>query len=301
MKNILLIGGSGFVGRHLLNELHKEQKYKVFIVGKVEHIDGAEKTFIGDIGDDLFLADVIDQSRPEIIYYMVTNFFVNSIDIYAKELKNSAINLNNLFKCLNNNSRLVYLGSSAQYGKVHPENQPVVETISFNPVSNYGVLKSFEEMQIRQLSDKFNIDTIVARIFNITGPNEPTRMIGGAIVSQLIKSNQLKIGNLYPKRDFLDVRDVSHALKIIGLKGVSGEVYNICFGKSVSIKDYLAEIVNEIGCKPDIETSFERVNKSEINDLVGNNEKIKKLGWKPEYSLKQTIKDLVKSYREQLK
>ena len=78
-------------------------------------------------------------------------------------------------------------------------------------VANYGVFKAFEEIQIKQLSDKFNIDTIIARIFNITGPGEPERMVGGAFVSQLIEGNILEVGNLFPRRDFLDIRDAADA------------------------------------------------------------------------------------------
>jgi GDP-4-dehydro-6-deoxy-D-mannose reductase len=228
---------------------------------------------------------------------MITNFSVSSSNSYLDTLKMSAKNLINLFKCLPPGIRLIYLGSSAQYGKVLPEKQPVSEQTEFNPVSNYGVLKAFEEIQIKQLSEKFNIGTIIARIFNITGPNEPERMVGGAFVSQLIKGNTLEVGNLFPKRDFLDIRDTVDALKVLGIKGKSGNIYNICSGKSISIEDYLNLIIKNIKCSPQIKESSDRINKTEIDDLVGDNYKLKQLGWKANYPLDQTVKDLIKSYR----
>lgn len=297
MTNILLIGGGGFVGRHLLKILQKDQNNNVFILDKVNRIDESKKTHIGDIGDMLFLSDVIAKCKPDVIYYLITNFAVNMLVEYANALKESVQNLNSLFQCLNSDVRLVYLGSSAQYGKVTPGDQPVSEKTEFNPVSNYGVLKAFEEIQIKQLSNKFNIDTIIARIFNITGPNEPERMVGGAFVSQLIDGNTLEVGNLFPKRDFLDIRDAADALKVLGIKGKQGNVYNICSGKSISIKEYLNLIIKEIKCKPQIEESSDRINKTEIDDLVGDNNKLIQLDWKAKYSLDQTIKDLVASYR----
>lgn len=287
------------MGKHLVNVLNREPHYNIYILDKADCTDiDTEKTFVGDVSNTSFLTDTIVESKPDIIYYLITNFSVNSIDAYLSALKTSVINLNNLYQCLNTNIRLVYLGSSAQYGRIPIKNQPVSENTGFNPVSNYGVIKALEEIEIIKLSEKFNVDTMIARIFNITGPGEPIGMVGGSFVSQLIKGNRLEVGNLFPKRDFLDVRDAVDALKIIGSKGKPTNVYNICSGRSISIKELLDLIVNEIKCNPEIEVSPTRINKSEIEDLVGDNSKLKNLGWKQKYSLDLTIKDLVASYRK---
>ena len=297
-NNILLMGGCGFVGRHLVNALNAEYNLKVHILDRIDCIDICdEKMFVGDVGDASFLADSIYESKPDIIYYLITNFAVNSVEQYTNALNSSIINLNNIFTYLKSGTRFIYIGSSAQYGRVPLEFQPVKEETAFNPVTNYGVFKAFEELEIRRLSEKFNIDTLVGRIFNLTGPGEPDRMVGGAFVSQLIEEDTLKVGNLFPKRDFLDIRDAVKALKLIGLYGKTGSTYNICSGKSVSIKDYLDLIINELKCSPTVEVSQNRINKNDINDLVGDNNKLRKLGWKPKYLLDQTVKDLVESYR----
>ncbi len=298
MKNILLIGGGGFLGKHLINAFNEDQYNKIFVLNKTEHADfKTEKTFIGDIGDASFLANSIAEAKPDLIYYLITEFSLNSMDEYVNAVKSSVINLNKFFQCLNPDIRIVYLGSSAQYGRVPFETQPVTEKTGFNPVTNYGVLKAFEEIQIRQLSERINADMIIARIFNVTGPGEPVRMVGGAFVSQLIKGNMIEVGNLFPKRDFLDIRDVADALKIIGIDGKPWNVYNICSGKSISIKDYLGIIINVMDCEPEIIKSSDRINKIEIDDLVGDNNKLRDLGWEARYSLDQSVKDLVESYR----
>ena len=298
MKNILLIGGGGFLGKHLINAFNEDQYNNIFVLNKTEHADfKTEKTFIGDIGDASFLANSIAEAKPDLIYYLITEFSLNSMDEYVNAVKSSVINLNKFFQCLNPDIRIVYLGSSAQYGRVPFETQPVTEKTGFNPVTNYGVLKAFEEIQIRQLSERINADMIIARIFNVTGPGEPVRMVGGAFVSQLIKGNMIEVGNLFPKRDFLDIRDVADALKIIGIDGKPWNVYNICSGKSISIKDYLGIIINVMDCEPEIIKSSDRINKIEIDDLVGDNNKLRDLGWEARYSLDQSVKDLVESYR----
>ncbi len=240
----------------------------------------------------------IADSKPDIIYYLVSNFSVASLNDYADAVKMSITSINNLFDCLNSNVRFIWTGSSAQYGSVPILSQPVSEESDFYPVSNYGALKIFEETEIRRVSKKRDIDLVATRIFNITGQGEPERMVGGAFVSQLIKKHNLKVGNLLPKRDFLDIRDVASALKIIGENGKSGCTYNICSGQPVSIDEYLKYISDEMSIEPIIEIDQSRINKNEILYLVGDNSKLKTLGWKRRYTLKQTVHKLVKSYLE---
>ena len=123
-------------------------------------------------------------------------------------------------------------------------------------------------------------------------------MVGGAFVSQLMKSHNLNVGNLFPKRDFLDVRDVASALKTIGEVGETGCTYNISSGRSVSIESYLKYISEVLNIDPVITVDESRINKSEIEDLIGDNSKLKKLGWERKFNLKQTVTDLITSYLE---
>jgi GDP-4-dehydro-6-deoxy-D-mannose reductase len=120
-------------------------------------------------------------------------------------------------------------------------------------------------------------------------------MVGGSIVSQLKNDPKIKIGNLKSKRDFLDVRDVADALVYIGKRGTSGEVYNVCSGKSISIQDYIELVGKELNIKPIISVDPNRINPNDIKDLVGDNTKIKKeLGWDIIFDIDLSIKDFVK-------
>ena len=103
------------------------------------------------------------------------------------------------------------------------------------------------------------------------------------------------MGNLMSRRDFLDVRDVVIALVFIGTKGKSNETYNVCSGKSISIKNYLDLIIKELRIKPIITIDQNKVGSNDIKDLVGDNTKmIKELGWHMKYDILKSIKDLVK-------
>jgi len=120
-------------------------------------------------------------------------------------------------------------------------------------------------------------------------------MIGGSIISQLKKGKKIKVGNLNSKRDFLDVRDVANALVAIGLKGKSKEIYNVCSGKSISIKYFIQLILKELKFKPKVIVDKKRINPVDIKNLVGDNSKIsKELKWKTKYDIVSSIRQLVK-------
>ncbi len=292
--NVLIIGASGFIGKHLTNNFCNQKNCKVYTVDlNVSKSFIGNGNYIGDIKDSKFIRKCIRETQPDLVYYLISFFSFNDIENSICSIKNSLICLKNLFKNLVSKNRLVFIGSSSQYGKVPSNLQPVTENSGFYPVSPYGVFKIFEEYEIRRLANKHNIDFVGARVFNITGPGEPVRMVGGSIISQLKISNKIKMGNLMSKRDFLDVRDVANALVFIGKKGKSNEIYNVCSGKSISIKNYLELIVKELRIKPIISIDQNRVDPYDIKDLVGDNTKIiKELDWHIEYDISKSIKDI---------
>ncbi len=291
--NVLIIGGSGFIGKHLTYNFCKQKKYNVYSIDlKSSKKFLGKKSYVGDIKDSNFIKNCIKEVQPDLIYYLVSFF---SFDDISKSIRNSLIGLENIFQNLVSKERFIFIGSSAQYGKIPLNIQPVSETSEFFPVSPYGVFKVSEEYEIRRLATKYNVDFVGARVFNVTGPGEPKRMVGGSIIAQLKKNNKIKIGNLKSKRDFLDVRDVANALVMIGKKGRSSEVYNVCSGKSISINEYLEFVIKELSIKPIITIDPKRVNPNDIKDLVGDNTKIKKeLGWNIKHDIALSIRDTIK-------
>ena len=294
--NVLIIGGNGFIGKHLTNNFSTNKNCKVYLADLKNPKDlVGDGNYQGDIKDPHFLKKCINETQPDLVYYLISFFSFNDIENYTYSIKKSLIYLQNLFNSLTSKQRLIFIGSSAQYGKVPLNLQPVDEHSDFYPVSSYGVFKIFEEYEIRRLASKHNIDVVGARIFNVTGPGEPTRMVGGSIISQLKHTNEIKMGNVLPKRDFLDVRDVANALVFIGKKGKSNEIYNVCSGTSISIEYYLELIIKELETKPVISIDKNRVNTNDIKDLIGDNTKIvKELNWHKEYDISTSIKDMIK-------
>ena len=93
------------------------------------------------------------------------------------------------------------------------------------------------------------------------------------------------------------MRDVAEALVYIGKRGTTGEVYNVCSGKSISIQDYIELVGKELNINPIISVDPNRVNPNDIKDLVGDNTKIKKeLGWDAKFDIALSITDIVKDH-----
>ena len=97
------------------------------------------------------------------------------------------------------------------------------------------------------------------------------------------------------ERDFLDVRDVASALMTIGLKGLSGEVYNVASGKTISIYDYLKKMMGILKLSKDIDIiNKKNIDKNVVKILIGDNNKLKNtLGWEPKYSISESIGGLI--------
>ena len=298
--NILLIGGNGFLGKSLSEHISRKSRNKIFIMDRNYNDQISDSSqFIGSLEDSKFVSNIFQKIEPDIIYFFITKFSIPSEKDLEHAKNISTVIIKNIFNYINKKSKIVYISSSAVYGDVPQKYQPVEESIALNPISRYGKLKTYEESIFTKLSQKYKVNLIIARIFNITGPNEPKRMIGGSITSQLLESRNLQLGNLFPKRDFTDIRDVVYALYLIGRKGENSSCYNICSGKLITIKSLLNMIIEELNLDntPKIIRKKERVNPFEITELLGSNKKIIKLGWRQNYMIKSSIKNLVKSYK----
>lgn len=293
---IIVIGSSGFIGKHLVRNLASENKNIVYGIDKNYSLEfDGEKMYVGNILEPSFLKKCMQEVKPDLIFYLISFFsFKTSID-FSKSIQKNSDCLNNLFNNLTPGQKVIYVGSSAQYGRVPSTFQPVKENVGFYPVSLYGLFKIFEEYEIKKLANESKVNIVGARLFNITGPGESKHTIGGSIISQLELSNEIQLGNLISKRDFLDVRDVANALVLIAKNGKNNEVYNICSGESISIKDFLKLFINQLKIKPVVNIDKNKFQKNDIQDLVGDNSKIvNELNWKRIYSLNDTIKDVVK-------
>jgi GDP-4-dehydro-6-deoxy-D-mannose reductase len=195
--------------------------------------------------------------------------------------------------------RVIVPGSAAEYGRVSAPDLPLRETHLPNPVTAYGVAKVWQTTAVRHFASK-GVDCVIGRIFNILGPGIPETLSIGAFATQLrrISAGELEpeilVGNLKPRRDFVDIKDVCSALLALAELGASGEIYNICSGASVSMEQILSALIQRSGVDVRVTIDERRIKRADIDDIYGSNEKIRhQTGWTPQAAIAQSIASII--------
>jgi GDP-4-dehydro-6-deoxy-D-mannose reductase len=196
--------------------------------------------------------------------------------------------------------RVVVVGSAAEYGRLPDDELPARESTPLQPVTSYGVAKAAQTM----LALRPHVDAVVARVFNIAGPGEPTTLVGGAIASQIAEVERtgspgtIDIGEVEAERDFVDVRDAARALVAIAERGTHGEAYNICSGRAIRVGDVLDKLLSRARVHIDIRVDPGRGAHSDIRRMFGSPVKlVETTGWLSSWTLDETLADLLDSWR----
>lgn len=293
----LVTGAGGFVGHHLLAHLEACGD-EVFATDRAT--DGL------DVLDAPALQDAMRRIRPEVIYHLAGASDVGgSWDTPQTTFRaNAEGTLNVLWAARETGvQRVMTVGSADVYGRVTPQDLPLVEDHPLAPVSPYAASKVAADYVALQAWLGFGQDVIRARPFNHLGPGQSTRFVAPALASRIVANersggHEVRVGNLTPRRDFTDVRDVVRAYRLLVTSGTSGTVYNVCSGVAPAISELAAMMIEcanhemELITDPDLERAVD------IPVLLGDPTRIRTdTGWMPEIPLRKTISDLIEDQR----
>ena len=309
---VLIIGITGFAGHHLYNELIKDTLYDIYgtYYQNVKDADSYTdaKLFKCDINDGDSIESVIEQCKPEWIFHFgahvtVQNSFNDPTSIFQTNVMGT-VNVLESIRKINPDCRILISGSAEEYGKIPQENMPIKETYSLNPVSPYGLSKKMQEELGLLYHKTYGLNIILSRTFHYSGPNQPLGFVFPDFAKQIVdikngKQDHIKVGNLSAKRDFTDIRDVVSAYVALMKNGTIGEVYNVCSGRSVAIRNIL-DMMRSYS-KGDIEVVVDKakLRPLDIPDFVGDNNKLKKdTGWQQQFSTEDTAKDVLDFWTE---
>jgi GDP-4-dehydro-6-deoxy-D-mannose reductase len=188
--------------------------------------------------------------------------------------------------------------SSAEYGDVKPEDCPLVENRLLRPITPYGVTKVANENLGYQYFANYGMKVYLPRLFIHVGTGHPpaTAIQNFARQLALIKKGRLKptvnVGNLDSARDFIDVRDGVAGMMLMVENGIPGDPINICTGKAHKISRILEMLIEISGLKIEIVKNSSLLRPSDEPLLLGDNSKLLALGWKQQYTISQTLKDV---------
>jgi GDP-4-dehydro-6-deoxy-D-mannose reductase len=293
----LITGGSGFVGRHL--ERHLEAAGDD-VTTTDRAIDGC------DILDAPALLDKFRGVRPDVVYHLAGASDVGGSwrTPQATFRANAEGTLNVLWAARESGcERVLTIGSADVYGKVTAEDLPIHEETPLRPVSPYAASKCAADHVALQAFLGHSQHVVRARPFNHLGPGQTDRFVAPALAGRIARNELhgeevLRVGNLSPRRDFTDVRDVVRAYRLLVEHGRAGEVYNVCSGNAIAVQE-LAEQLIELSSVPmRLEPDPELQRPVDIPVLLGDSTRITKdTGWAPEIPLSRTLQDLLDDRR----
>jgi len=193
---------------------------------------------------------------------------------------------------------LVLLVSTAEVYGAGPA-RPLRETDPVAPRSPYAASKAGAELAAMETRLRTGLRVVVARAFPHTGPGQDERFVAPAFArrlrgARLAGARVVKVGNLEPVRDFLDVRDVAAAYVALLARGAPGEVYNVASERGVSLRELFDRLAAIVGVDAIAESDPEFMRPADIPALVGDSGKIRAAtGWAPAIPFDQTLRDLV--------
>lgn len=298
-QTFLITGITGFIGSHLHNALKT-----AFPEAKVLGIDFKEGRSTNVFKVNLLkmedLLPVIADARPDHIFHLAGVIYSRDWEAHYKGNVETTINIFEAVKRCGLKTRVIVPGSAAEYGRISADDLPITERQTPNPISPYGVAKVWQTTVTRYYAAN-GIDAMTGRIFNMIGKGMPEGLSIGAFAGQLkkIKTGELPpklmVGNLRPRRDFIDVHDACRGLIALAEKGKPGETYNICSGRSVSIEEVLTRMIKTSKLDIEVVSDPARLKDADIEDIFGTHEKLSsETGWMPVVPLDSSIDDIVK-------
>ena len=293
-------GSSGFVGSHLVPYLRSRGD-------DVVTIDRSGTPPV-DVTDAVEVREVLRAARPDAVYHLAALSHVGeSWDAPEAVFRvNAAGALNVLRACADAGvERVLVAGSADVYGVVGAEDLPLTEEAPIRPVTPYGASKAAADVLALQAFLGDGLATLRVRAFNHTGPGQSPRFVAAALAervaaNELTGRDMVPVGDLSARRDFLDVRDVVRAYRLLAEKGEAGEAYNVCSGRAVSIRE-VADHLLSLACRPmKLELDAERLRPVEVPVHWGDNTKLRTVtGWQPSMSLEQSLADVLAWWRDQ--
>ena len=182
---------------------------------------------------------------------------------------------------------------------------PIDEKHPYQGQSPYSATKIGADRLAESFYRSFNLPVSIVRPFNTYGPRQSARAVIPTIISQLLSGKEeIKLGSLTPTRDFNYVKDTAAGFVAIAESDRTvGEEINIATQKEISIGDLAHEIIRQINPSAKIVCDEQRLRpeKSEVNRLLGANEKIRRLtSWEPQYTFEQGIGETIEWLRDNL-
>ena len=309
MLKLLITGGLGFVGSHLVDSLVKKN-HKIMILTKTlskkKNIKkSAKKIQIEKIDLTNFqqLGKIIEKFKPDVIIHLAGNAshsksFENPLKDIDSNAKTTLFMLEKIRK-LNTPCKFILGSTFIVIGR--PKKLPVNENTPCNPTTVYGTNRLSSEYFCKIYHEVYGLHTNIFRITNSYGPREqiiPKKNAVNFLIYKSFKKEEISIynqGKFF--RDFIYIDDVISGINIILKKGKSGELYWISSGKRTWFYEFGDILEKTTGCKVKYSETPVYTKKVDVGNFVVSNSKLRKLGWSPKISVDVGVKKTLKFFQ----
>jgi GDP-4-dehydro-6-deoxy-D-mannose reductase len=199
--------------------------------------------------------------------------------------------------------RVLSVASADVYGVVAEADLPLTEDSPIRPTSPYAASKVAADALALQAFLGYGLGVIRVRPFNHLGPGQSEGFVAPAIAARIARAerdgiDEIPVGNLTPRRDLTDVRDVVRAYRLLLEHGEPGEVYNVCSGRALAVQELADHLVRLADRPLTLVPDPALVRPVDLPVLRGDASRLHAAtGWTPEIPIERTLADLLEDLR----
>lgn len=307
-KNIVVTGGLGFIGSHIVEELLEDNKVIVIdnmSTGKLENLKDPEHENLKIIKEDLNDCD-LEEILNGIDYVFHLAALASVPGSVAEPLSYNENNIDasvKLFIAAKNNDvkKIIFSSSSAVYGE-NP-NMPLKESENFMPCSPYAAQKASCELYLKSFYESYGLNYVALRYFNVFGPKQDENSPYAAVIPKFISAilngeSPVIYGDGEQSRDFIYVKEIAKA-NIKAAESDYNGVINVALGKSMTI-NHLFEVIRDV-LESDIEVKYLDERPGDIKHSLADISNLEKINFKPDDDkFEEQLRETVRWFRKEM-
>ncbi|MEM3397524.1 MAG: GDP-mannose 4,6-dehydratase [Nitrososphaerota archaeon] len=311
----MVTGGFGFIGSHLVEKLldmgeevvvlsnpkPPENNYKYIVSNPSSH---RMKIVYSDMKDLGLMVNILRTFEVELVYHLAAvashRLSIREPHVYLENNYMSLLNLLEAARAVEPSPKIVFTSSSSVYGDHQP---PLKEDLEPRPTGPYALSKFFGEKLCKLYVDLYGLDCPIIRYFNVVGERCRGNIVFKIFAERIFSGDPLDVngrwidGEFKPaQRDFTYVSDAVEGTIAVGMKAKSGEIFNIGFGRPVSILRVAELMMEAFGKKVTVNFRELQPHESLISYCDNNKARII-LGWSPKIDLEEMVKRYVEWFK----